>query len=267
MLIFPNAKINIGLNVVSKRDDGFHTIETFFFPVKELADALEFIPSKKTVLTISGIDIEGNPADNLVLKAYYLLKERFDLPPLSIHLHKFIPAGAGLGGGSSDASFMLKALKEYFNLPIENKEMLDFAGRLGSDCTFFIGNAPAIARGKGEILQPVEIKMKGKHYLIIKPSFSINTRDAYSGVQPAQPMRNLAGLIKLPMEEWKDSIRNDFEPSVFKRFPELGIIKQAMYEMGAVYASMSGSGSAIFGIFDTLPEIPKLPDKYFCWKA
>ena len=267
MLIFPNAKINLGLNIVSKRDDEFHNIETFFIPVKELADALEFIPSKKTVLTLSGIDIEGNPADNMVLKAYYLLKEPFDLPPLSIHLHKFIPAGAGLGGGSSDASFMLKALKDYFNLPIENKEMLELAGRLGSDCAFFVINKPALARGKGEILQPIEMELKGRHYLIIKPYFSVNTRDAYSGVQPAQPMHSLADLIKLPMAEWKDSIRNDFEPSVFKRFPELGIIKQAMYEMDAIYAAMSGSGSAIFGIFDALPEIPVLPDRYFCWKS
>jgi 4-diphosphocytidyl-2-C-methyl-D-erythritol kinase len=267
MLIFPNAKINIGLNIVSKRNDGFHNIETLFFPVRGLTDAVEFIPSKKTILTTSGIKIAGNLADNLVLKAYYLLKDRFRLPPLTIHLHKFIPSGAGLGGGSSDASFMLNGLKEYFQLSLNQKDLTELAGQLGSDCAFFILNEPAMASGKGEILQPVSPGFSNKHFLIIKPPFSIETKEAYSDVKPSEPSRKLKDLIHLPIAEWKGAIQNDFELLIFKRFPELENIKQAMYEMGALYASMSGSGSAIFGIFESLPEIPRLPGNYFCWKT
>jgi 4-diphosphocytidyl-2-C-methyl-D-erythritol kinase len=267
MLIFPNAKINIGLNILSRREDGFHNIETIFLPVRGLMDALEFIPSKKTSLICSGEEIECSPSHNLVLKAYNLLKERFDLPSVSIYLRKFIPSGAGLGGGSSDASFMLKGLRDYFQLPLKEKELTGLASKMGSDCAFFILNEPSIASGKGEILEPFDLDLKEKHILIIKPPFSVNTKDAYMGIQPAKPKHRLKDLIKLPLHEWKESIWNDFEPTVFKKFPELGLIKQSMYEMGAIYAAMSGSGSAIFGIFDTLPEIPKLPESYFCWKV
>ncbi len=267
MLSFPNAKINIGLNVVSKREDGFHNIETIFFPVEGLCDALEFLPSSENTFKSSGIDLDGNPADNLVLKAYNLLRERFQLPPLSIHLHKFIPSGAGLGGGSADTSFMLKGLQEYFQLNIDVKELEQFSSKLGSDCAFFISNKPAFATAKGEILMPVSLELKEKHLVIIKPPYSVNTKEAYSGIQPAQPQYELSELIKLPVKEWKSKIKNDFELSVFQRFPELRLIKQSLYELGAVYASMSGSGSAIYGIFESKPEIPELPENYFVWKG
>jgi 4-diphosphocytidyl-2-C-methyl-D-erythritol kinase len=266
MLIFPNAKINIGLNIVSKRQDGYHNIETILLPVKELVDALEFLPANKIKFTASGIPIEGNPAENMVLKAYYLLKDRFKLPPLSIHLHKLIPPGSGLGGGSADASFMLSGLKEYFQLPLNQKELRELAGQLGSDCAFFILNEPAIVGGKGEILHPASLELKNNHILIIKPPFSVSTKDAYSGVKSSKPLHRLKDIIHQPIEEWKDLIRNDFEPNIFKRFPELENIKLSMYKMGALFASMSGSGSAIFGIFETLPELPKFPGNYFCWK-
>jgi 4-diphosphocytidyl-2-C-methyl-D-erythritol kinase len=267
MLIFPNAKINIGLNILSRREDGFHNLETIFLPVKGLTDALEFLPSKKTTLICSGREIECNPSDNLVLKAYNLLKERFELPPVSICLHKFIPSSAGLGAGSSDASFMLKGLQEYFQLPLNEKELTELASQMGSDCAFFISNEPAFATAKGEVLEPVSINLTGKHIAIIKPPFPVNTKEAYSGITPGKPSNRLQDLIKLPVEEWKDKLINDFESTVFKKFPELGLIKQSLYELGALYAAMSGSGSAIFGIFDALPEIPILPESYFCWKS
>jgi 4-diphosphocytidyl-2-C-methyl-D-erythritol kinase len=265
MLIFPNAKINIGLNILSKREDGYHNIETLFLPVKGLTDALEFIPAERTVFTVSGLSIEGTPPENMVLKAYNLLQQRFKLPPLAIHLHKFIPSGAGLGGGSSDASFMLYGLKDFFNLQIQRKEMIELCSQIGSDCAFFILNEPAFGSGKGEILQPVTLKLHGKHFMIIKPPFSISTKDAYGAIQVSRPAQNLQNLIHQPIGEWKYAIGNDFEPYAFKQFPELEKIKSSMYAMGAVYASMSGSGSAIFGIFEELPVRPTLPIDYFCW--
>ena len=267
MLTFPNAKINIGLNIVSKRKDSFHNLETVFFPLKGLYDALEFIPSAETKFILSGFIIDGNPADNLVLKAYSLLKDRYTLPPLSIHLRKAIPSGAGLGGGSADAAFMLKSLQEYFQLHLNSDELIGMAAQLGSDCAFFITNEPAFATGKGEVLQTVSVSLKGKHIAIIKPPFSVNTKKAYSGILPATPSNSLLDLIKEPVEQWKDKIINDFELSVFQKFPELRLIKQSLYELGALYSSMSGSGSAIYGIFDTMPDIPSLPENYFVWKG
>lgn len=267
MLIFPNAKINLGLNVVSKREDGFHNIETIFFPVKGLSDALEFIPSSEISFKTSGIVLEGNPSDNIVLKAFNLLKERFLLPPLSIHLHKFIPSGAGLGGGSADAGFMLKGLIDCFNLTIASQELNQIAAQIGSDCAFFISNTPSLASGKGEILRPVFLELKNKHIVIIKPPFAVNTKEAYSGIHPAEPQHKLSELIKLPIKDWKYRINNDFEFPVFQRFPELKLIKQSLYELGALYASMTGSGSAVYGIFESKPEIPELPKNYFVWKS
>jgi 4-diphosphocytidyl-2-C-methyl-D-erythritol kinase len=267
MLVFPNAKINIGLNIVSKREDGFHNIETIFYPVKRLTDALEFIPSRGNSFSLSGIKIEGNPSENLVLQAYSRLKEKFDLPDLSIHLHKYIPTGAGLGGGSADASFMLKALQQYFKLPLGIDELMGEASRLGSDCPFYISNEVSSATGRGEILRPVSIDLEGKTLVIIKPPFSVNTKEAYSEIIPATPLENLTDLIKMPVKQWKDKIKNDFEPTVFQKFPELRLIKQSLYDLGALYASLSGSGSAIYAIFNTNPDIPKLSDSYFCWTS
>ena len=239
----------------------------YFKDVAGLVDALTKIDPSEIKFIISGIDLDGNPADNLVLKAYHLLKERFYLPPLSIHLHKFIPSGAGLGGGSADGSFMLKGLVEYFNLKIDLQELIQLAAKIGSDCAFFISNETSFASGKGEILRPVFPELKDKYIVIIKPPYAVNTKEAYAGIQPSEPLHKLSELIELPVKEWQDKINNDFELPVFQRFPELRLIKQSLYELGALYASMSGSGSAVYGIFESEPDIPELPKNYFVWKC
>ncbi len=252
MIVFPNAKINIGLNVVSRRADGYHNLETIFYPVK-LADALEFAESDKTELTTSGISIAGNPNDNLILKAYCLLKNDFDLPELKFHLHKVVPFGAGLGGGSSDAAFTLTSLNTFFNLNISIEELKKYAAKIGADCSFFIDNKPAFAEGIGNQLSPVKINLSSYKILIVKPSVSVSTPEAYRNVVPAKPEFSLKEIEQIPLEDWKNLVKNDFEKSILPRFPEIEELKEGLYKMGALYASMSGSGSAVFGIFRHLP--------------
>jgi 4-diphosphocytidyl-2-C-methyl-D-erythritol kinase len=252
MIVFPNAKINIGLNVVSKRADGYHNIETIFYPVK-LADALEFAESDKTELSISGIVIDGNSDNNLIFKAYRLLKNDFRLPELKFHLHKVIPFGAGLGGGSSDAAFMLKALNSFFNLNIPSEKLKIYAAKIGADCPFFINNKPTFATGIGDQLTSVNIDLSEYEILIVKPPVSISTPDAYKNIVPSKPNFDLQKIINLPVENWKDNIVNDFEKYVFQTLPEVKVLKEKLYDMGAVFASMSGSGSAVYGIFRHLP--------------
>lgn len=252
MIAFPNAKINLGLNVVSRRADGYHNLETVFCPVR-LADALEVIESSSFSFQITGIDIDGDPEKNLVVRAYRLLQNDFDLPPVEIHLHKLIPTGAGLGGGSSDAAFMLKMLNSLFNLQLTVTQLERYAARLGADCPFFIGNQPAFATGIGDQLQPFPLDLSKYLLLIVKPAFSVSTAQAYRDVVPRIPAESLVALLKLPPQNWKESVFNDFEPSVFAQFPEIGQIKATLYRHGAVYASMSGSGSAVFGLFPHSP--------------
>lgn len=252
MIVFPNAKINIGLNVVSKRDDGYHNLETIFYPVK-LSDALELIDSKKTELSFSGIHIDGDSNDNLILKAYHLLKEDFDLPPVRFHLHKTIPFGAGLGGGSSDAAFTLKMLNDYFNLELSPDKLKDYAAIIGADCPFFIENKPAFATGIGDQLNTVNLDLNKYEILLVKPAFSISTPEAYKNIIPSIPKYSLKEIENIPVENWKEMIVNDFEKSVFANYPEIEIIKKSLYKMGALYSSMSGSGSSVFGIFRHLP--------------
>ncbi len=252
MISFPNAKINIGLNVVSKRTDGYHNLETIFYPV-HLADALEMVISEKTGLTFSGLTVDGDPKDNLVIKAYHLLKEEFDLPPVKFHLHKAIPFGAGLGGGSADAAFTLKMLNESFKLGLTTNQLEKYAARLGADCAFFIQNKPTFATGIGDQFQPVNIDLSGYQIVIIKPDIQINSKDAYKNIKPQQPAFHLPELVNRPLNEWKNLIVNDFEKSVFNRFPQLADLKELLYKCGAEYAAMSGSGSALFGIFRHLP--------------
>jgi len=252
MIVFPNAKINIGLNVVSRRADGYHNLETIFYPVK-LADALEFAESDKTELTTSGISIAGNPNDNLILKAYRLLKNDFDLPELKFHLHKVVPFGAGLGGGSSDAAFTLTSLNIFYNLNISFEELKKYAAKIGADCSFFIDNKPAFAEGIGNQLSPVKINLSSYEILIVKPSVSVSTPEAYRNVVPTKPDFSLKEIELIPLEDWKNLVKNDFEKSIFPRYPEIEELKEKLYKMGALYASMSGSGSAVFGIFRHLP--------------
>lgn len=256
MIVFPNAKINIGLNVVSKRSDGYHNLETIFYPVK-LCDALEVVEAKKTAISFSGIQIDGNPEDNLILKAYRLLQADFQLPPVHFHLHKVIPAGAGLGGGSADAAFALKMLDLFFNLSISIGQLEKYAAQIGADCPFFIQNKPVFATGTGNEFHNVNIDLSQFEIVILKPSFSVSTAEAYKNVVSQKPLAELTELVKMPEESWKDCIINDFEKSVFPSFPQVLKLKQLLYESGAVYASMSGSGSAVFGLFRSLPVIPK----------
>jgi 4-diphosphocytidyl-2-C-methyl-D-erythritol kinase len=269
MLLFPNAKINIGLNVVSRREDGYHNLETLFYPIG-LKDGLEFINNhtNEVHLSTSGIDIETEPQNNIILKAYHLLSEKVSLPGIDIHLHKAIPHGAGLGGGSSDAAFFLKGMNEYFELQLSKEGLKQIALLLGADCSFFLENKPTLATGIGEILTETDLSLKGYFLLLIKPSFGVNTREAYSGIRPFIPEHFLKEILNQNPENWSGLIKNDFEHSVFKQYPEIASIKQLLVENGAVYSSMSGSGSSVYGLFRSEADWTKmnLPESYFVWK-
>lgn len=270
MILFPNAKINIGLNIVKKRSDGFHEIETAMFPTC-LTDVLEitkvsYSSDQKIKLTISGIKVDSKPEDNLVYKAFVMLDKEFNLSPISVHLHKSIPIGAGLGGGSADAAYMLKGLNEMFELDLDDDRLEHYAARLGSDCPFFIRNKPSFATGRGELLNPIQIELKNYYIVIVIPNTSISTAEAYSKVAPQEPKNSLSESIELPVESWKTFIKNDFEESVFTQKPEIEIVKKQLLEAGATYASLSGSGSAVYGIFREKPEIKEiLQSNYFTW--
>lgn len=257
MITYPNAKINLGLNITEKRPDGYHNLETIFYPIP-LQDALEVAlreGEEDYTLKTSGVQIEGNPEDNLVVKAYRLLKYDYpDLPAIDIHMFKHIPTGAGLGGGSSDAAFMLKLLNEKFKLGISVGQLEEYAARLGADCAFFIQNKPVFAKGIGNIFEPVELSLKGYYMVLVKPDVFVSTKEAYAMVKPQKPARSLKEIILEPIETWKDSMTNDFEASVFSQHPEIAAIKDKLYDMGAVYASMSGSGASVFGLFKNQTE-------------
>ena len=269
MITFPNAKINLGLNIVEKRPDGYHNLETIFYPIN-LQDALEVTRrennDKEYTLHISGSPLEGEPEDNLVVKAYKLLKKDYPgLLPVDIHMYKHIPAGAGLGGGSSDASCMIKLLNDKFSLGLSTERMEEYAVKLGADCAFFIRNKPVFATGIGNLFEPVELSLKGYHIILIKPDIFVSTRDAFAEIKPVRPAVSLKEIVKQPMETWKHSMKNDFEDSVFKKFPEIAAIKDELYDLGAVYAAMSGSGSSVYGIFKA--PIENVEDKFcgcFC---
>ena len=263
MITFPNAKINLGLNITEKRPDGYHNLETIFYPIP-LEDALEACPSKEGPgsysLSQSGLSIEGDAENNLVVKAYKLLDETYHLPPVDIYLHKHIPSGAGLGGGSADAAFMLKLLNRMYRLNLTDDQLEAYAARLGADCAFFVRNQPTYAEGIGNIFSPVKLSLAGWQLLLVKPDIFVSTRDAFARIRPRRPERNLRDLISQPVESWKDYMINDFEESVFPQFPAIGDIKTELYHLGAVYASMSGSGSSVYGLF--APDVV-LPDVDF----
>lgn len=252
MIVFPNAKINIGLNVVSKRDDGYHNLETIFYPVK-LTDVLEFIEAEETKLTASGNQIEGAPENNLILKAFHLLKADFDLPSIHFHLHKVIPLGAGLGGGSSDAAYTFKMLNDYFDLGLSTQQLEDYASNVGADCPFFIHNKPTFATGIGNEFHKIDLDLSDYEIVILKPAISVSTPEAYKNVIPGYPKYRLNQIVKTPVEDWKNMVVNDFEKSIFPIYPLIAELKELLYKMGASFASMSGSGSAVFGIFHHLP--------------
>ena len=256
MICFPNAKINLGLQVVSKRPDGYHNIETIFYPVP-LYDALEIVLSEtnETTFTQTGISIDGNTDDNLVMKALRLLEKDFDLPKIAIYLRKQIPFGAGLGGGSADAAFMLKLLNDFAGLNLSVEQLEKYAGQLGADCPFFIRNNPVFAEGIGNIFTPINVSLSGYHLVLVTPGIHISTKEAYQSLIPKQPASQLREIIHLPVEEWKNYMVNDFEAGIFAHYPVIGEIKQTLYDIGAIYASMSGSGSSVFGIFDNKEKI------------
>jgi 4-diphosphocytidyl-2-C-methyl-D-erythritol kinase len=249
MISFPNAKINIGLNITEKRPDGYHNLETIFYPI-ELCDALEFVESEENKFAYSGFNIDGETDNNLIIKAYRLLKKEFNLPKINIHLHKAIPMGAGLGGGSADAAFMLKMLNEEFKLGLSSEELQQKASLLGADCAFFVENKPTLAKGIGNIFEPTEVNLEGYHIVLVKPDVHVSTAEAYGGCKPQRWTTPLETAIKRPIAEWKNCIFNDFEKTVFVAHPELAEIKKMLYDKGAIYAAMSGSGSTIYGIFD-----------------
>lgn len=259
MIVYPNAKINIGLNVVERRPDGYHNLETVFYPIN-LQDALEVkemegeIPECGYQLKVMGTVLDGTPDDNLVVKAYKLLKDDYDLPPVSIGLYKHVPTGAGLGGGSADASFMIKTLNERYKLNLTDEQMEKYCTRLGADCPFFIKNKPVFATGIGNVFHPLELSLKGKVLVLVKPDIFVSTKDAYAKVNVKKPEVSLPELLTQSIDTWKDTVMNDFEPSVFSKFPEIAAIKDKLYDLGAQYASMSGSGSSVFGIFDAPVE-------------
>jgi len=258
MITFPMAKINIGLRVTGKRSDGFHDIETLFYPVN-LCDALEFVVAEGKVtddeLTVTGIDIHTHNEKNLVIRAIKKMREKFPIPFMKIHLHKAIPTGAGLGGGSSDAACILKSMNRCFNISLSEDVLRAYALELGSDCPFFIDPSPSIATGRGEKVTAVAPILEGYNLVLINPGIHISTRDAYLNSIPAVPKKSLKQLIKSDPSEWRKHIKNDFEDFAFKLYPQIREIKKSLYLSGAVYASMSGSGSSVYGIFDKKPVV------------
>lgn len=256
MIDFPNAKINLGLRVTERRADGYHSIETLFLPI-DFCDILEIIPNKSgnADITVTGLVPEGDPQDNLCMKAWEMLHTENNIPGVAIYLHKQIPSGAGLGGGSSNAAITLKMLNELFHLSLSSDTLEKYALRLGSDCPFFLHNRPMIARGRGEILTPVILSLHGYYLALVVPPVHVSTRLAYAGVVPKQPEKPIEEILRLGVENWKGLLINDFEETVFRKFPLLADIKQKLYDAGAIYASMSGSGSSIYGIFNSKPNI------------
>ena len=261
MITFPNAKINLGLNIVEKRPDGYHNLETIFYPIP-LQDALEITPweggERKYKLAQSGIQIAGDDESNLVVKAYKLLDNLHNLPPIEINLLKHIPSGAGLGGGSADAAFMLCMLNQHFQLNIPNEQLEVYAAQLGADCAFFVENKPTFAEGIGNIFSPIELSLKGYKLLLVKPDIFVSTRDAFAQIKPKRPSISLKEVAKMPVEAWKTYMVNDFEERVFPQFPAIADIKALLYDMGAIYASMSGSGSSVFALFKGDATLPKV---------
>ncbi len=270
MIVYPNAKINLGLNIVEKRPDGYHNLETVFYPIN-LLDALEITvvdkQEQECAIKVSGEVLAGRPEDNLVVKAYKAIKTLFPdkIKSVEAHLHKHIPSGAGLGGGSSDAAFTLKLLNEKFQLGLSDEKLQQIAANIGADCPFFIKNKPVFAQGIGDVFTELDFSLKGKVIVLVKPDIGVSTKDAYAMINPKKPEIPLTELLKQPIEQWKNNVVNDFEKSVFRKFPEIAAIKDRLYDLDALYAAMSGSGSAVFGIFNQqIEHIDEIFTGYFC---
>ena len=268
MIDFPGCKINLGLSVLRKRPDGFHEVETLMYPVP-MNDALEIIPARdgQFSFNISGFDISGDRKANLVVRAFELIKSEFDLPAIKVHLHKAIPFGAGLGGGSADAAATIKLCNQLFNLNLSVEEMEDYARPLASDYAFFIHNHPAPPTAKGDQVHAENLSLKNSFLLIVKPPVHINTTEAYSWITPTEKEANLQKIVQMPLKKWRGLLLNDFENAVFEKFPEIRGIRDELYSVGALYASLSGSGSAVFGLFDKEPATKDRFENYFTWQG
>jgi len=270
MISFPKAKINIGLKVVEKRSDGFHDIETIFYPIP-LSDALEFVTisgkTREDELVVSGIDIKTRPEKNLIIKAIKKIRTSYSVPTLKIHLHKVIPSGAGLGGGSSDAACILKSIIKRFRFPVSEPELKSIALETGSDCPFFLNPVPSFATGRGEILKSVKPLLEGYHLVLINPGFHMSTKEAYYNCHLSKPETSLEKLFSHEISDWKKYIVNDFEDFVFKVSPKVGELKSVLYKLGAVYCSMTGSGSSVYGIYEKKPKIPDKLKEYIIFEG
>lgn len=262
MIVFPNGKINLGLSILNKRADGFHNIESVMYPVP-IYDALEFKASSRFSLDAFGLDISGNSEDNILYKTWKLLYDELHIPPIDIKLLKGIPIGSGLGGGSSDAVFLLKSLNTHFKLGLPPETLLKYAVTLGSDCHFFLENSPAIIKGRGEIVTPINFSLKGMHFVIIYPDFQISTEEAFQGIETGNHYVPMKDLVDKPVVQWQEVWVNDFEKTTFKNYPILQTIKDTLLNKGAIYASLTGSGSAIYGLFRQSINIKKyFPDNF-----
>lgn len=254
MKIFPCAKINLGLNIVGKREDGYHNLETVFYPVK-IFDTIEINEADEFKFEMAGNPVEGDPEKNLVVRAYKTVAEQHPLPPVHIILDKQIPMQAGMGGGSADCAFTILLLNNLFHLGMSVSEMQLYASKLGADCAFFIEALPAYAEGIGENLHPIELDLSKYIMIVVKPSVAISTREAFAGINVRKPAKNCRDIVMQPIETWREELVNDFEESLFPQHPELAAIKERLYELGALYAAMSGSGSALFGFFQEEPDL------------
>jgi 4-diphosphocytidyl-2-C-methyl-D-erythritol kinase len=271
MILFPNAKINLGLQILERRIDGYHNLETVFIPIG-LSDILEFVKSKgnNTTITLSGLKFDGNQDENIVFRAWQLMHKKFKISPVNIYLHKVIPVSAGLGGGSADAAFMLTGLNDYFKCGASIADLEDIASQLGSDCSFFIRNKAAIGTGRGELLERIDLSLVGYRILIVNPGIFISTREAYAKAIPFKNDDSLKYLISRPVSDWQRLVINDFEKSVFNIHPEIEKIKNELIKAGSVYAAMSGSGSTVYGIFDqnfNLDLVAARFGQYFTWQG
>jgi 4-diphosphocytidyl-2-C-methyl-D-erythritol kinase len=254
MILFPTCKINLGLNILFKRNDGYHEIDTCMYEIP-MYDILEFIPSENFEFTSSGLVIPGDNTNNLCVKAFQKLKNERNIPNVKIHLHKQIPMGGGLGGGSSDGTYTFSALNNLFNLNLSDKELENYASQIGSDCPFFVKGKAQISRGRGELLEPIDLNLQGYFIKILNIGIHVSTAEAYSNVNFVKnptPIKDI--VINQRIEDWKINLKNQFEYSVFKKHPVLQTIKDLLYTEGAIYASMSGSGSTMYGIYKNKPS-------------
>ncbi len=262
MKLKANCKINLGLDILRRREDGFHDLETVMIPVTELYDVITVERADEVEFVQTGIVVDCPPEKNLCLRAYNLVRSHCDVPPVRITLDKRVPFGAGLGGGSSDASTVILAMNEEFKLGLSVREMVDMAAALGSDTAFFIENRTQLCTGRGEVMQPIDLDLNGLWLVVIKPPFGVSTAEAYSGVRPAVPARSLVERLADDRATWQEQIVNGFEPHIFAAHPRLAELKQALLDGGAFYAAMSGSGSALFGLFESKPTVEFADDLF-----